>query len=49
MRECKKNDKYHEIELHKITKDIALRPQYAQYPNPKPELFCQTRPELDLK
>ena len=38
----------HEMELHKMTKDLALRPQYAQYPNPnpKPELFGQTRPEV---
>ena len=37
----------HEMELHKMTKDLALRPQYAQYPNPnpKPELFGQTQPE----
>ena len=41
----------HEMELHKMTKDLALRPQYAQYPNPnpKPELFGQTRPEPDPK
>ena len=34
-----------------MTKDLALRPQYAQYPNPnpKPELFGQTRPEPDPK
>ena len=39
----------HEMELHKMTKDLALRPQYAQYPNPnpKPDLFGQTRPEPD--
>ena len=37
----------HEMELHKMTKDLALRTQYAQYPNPnpKPELFGQTRPK----
>ena len=31
-----------------MTKELALRPQYAQYsnPNPKPELFGQTRPEV---
>ena len=41
----------HEMELHKMTKDLALRPQYAQYPNPnpKPELFGQTRPKPDPK
>ena len=38
----------HEMKLHKMTKELALRPQYAQYPNPnpKPELFGQTRPEV---
>ena len=32
-----------------MTKELALRPQYAQYPNPnpKPELFGQTRPDPD--
>ena len=41
----------HKMELHKMTKEIALRRQYAQYPNPnpKPELFGQTRPEPDPK
>ena len=41
----------HEMELHKMTKDLALRPQYAKYPNPnpKPELFGHTRPEPDPK
>ena len=31
-----------------MTKELALRPQYAQYlnPNPKPELFGRTRPEV---
>ena len=31
-----------------MTKELALRPLYAQYPNPnlKPELFGQTRPEV---
>ena len=34
-----------------MTKELALRPYYAQYPNPnpKPELFGQTRPEPDPK
>ena len=32
-----------------MTKELALRPLYAQYPNPKPELFGQTRPEPDPK
>ena len=34
-----------------MTKELALRPQYAQYPNPnlKPKLFGQTRPEPDPK
>ena len=38
----------HEMKLHKMTKELALRPQYAQYPNPnpKPELFGQTRSEV---
>ena len=36
------------MELHKMTKELALRPQYAQYPNPnpKPELFGKTRPKV---
>ena len=29
----------HEMKLHKMTKELALRPQYAQYSNPKPETF----------
>ena len=31
-----------------MTKESAFRPQYAQCPNPnpKPELFGQTRPEV---
>ena len=39
------------MKLHKMTSELALRPQYAQYPNPnpKPELFGQTRPEPDPK
>ena len=34
-----------------MTKELALRPQYAQYPNPnpKPELFGQTRPDPKSK
>ena len=41
----------HEMKLHQMIKELALRPQYAQYPNPnpKPELFGQTRPEPDPK
>ena len=35
-----------EMELNKMTKGLALRPLYAKYPNPKPELFGQTRPEV---
>ena len=35
----------HEIELHKMTKELALRPQYKQYLNPKPKLFGQTQPK----
>ena len=39
------------MELHKMTKELAVRPQYAQYPNPNPkrELFGQTQPEPDPK
>ena len=39
------------MKSHKMTQELALRPQYAQYPNPnpKPELFGQTRPEPDPK
>ena len=29
----------HEMEIHKMIKGLALTPQYAQYPNPKPETF----------
>ena len=32
-----------------MTKELTLRPQYAQYLNPKLELFGQTRPEPDSK
>ena len=39
----------HEMELHKMTKELTLRPQYAQYLNLKPEFFGQTRPEPDPK
>ena len=41
----------HKMELHKITKELALILLYAHYPNPnpKPELFGQTRPEPDSK
>ena len=39
---------FHEMDLQKMTKELALRPQYAQYPNPnpKPELFGQTWPKV---
>ena len=35
------------MELHKLTKDLALRPQYmCTTPEPEPKLFGQTRPEV---